>query len=232
MAAFLMTQIRGRRMPTSNKKQQHPPEPEKDCLLCPRLVSFRRDNQKAYPDFFNGAVQSFGPMGAKHMILGLAPGLKGANKTGRPFTGDFSGELLYKSLDKLGWSNNSNTNEPRDGYELKGTLVTNAVRCVPPQNKPTTAEIHKCRPYLIALIEKMPNLKAIFALGKIAHDTALRTFGLTLAHYKFAHAAIHTLPNGLLLIDSYHCSRYNVNTGVLTEKMFLTALTKMKEVTE
>ncbi len=166
------------------------------------------------------------------MILGLAPGLKGANKTGRPFTGDFSGELLYKSLDALGWSNNLNTNDPRDGYELKNTLVTNAVRCVPPQNKPTTAEVNNCRPFLVALIEKMTNLKAIFALGKIAHDTTLRTFGLTLAHYKFSHAAVHTLPNGLKLVDSYHCSRYNVNTGVLTEKMFLTALTEMKKVAQ
>ncbi|MEX0299367.1 MAG: uracil-DNA glycosylase [Kordiimonas sp.] len=210
----------------------HPAEPEKDCKLCPRLVEFRTDNQAAYPDFFNGAVQSFGPMDATYLILGLAPGLKGANKTGRPFTGDFSGELLYKCLDILGWSNDSNDNHPRDGYELKNTLVTNAVRCVPPQNKPTTLEVHNCRPFLVSLIEQMRNLKVIFALGKIAHDTALRTFGLTLSHYKFAHAATHTLPNGLTLVDSYHCSRYNVNTGVLTEEMFLAALRQMKKVTE
>lgn len=214
----------------SSSSAVHPSEPKADCQLCPRLVGFRRENQQAYPDFFNGAVASFGPLDAEFMILGLAPGLKGANKTGRPFTGDFSGDLLYKCLDTLGWSNEKNENRPDDGYQLNNILITNAVRCVPPQNKPTTAEVSNCRPFLISLIEKMPNLKAIFALGKIAHDTALRTFGLTLAHYKFGHAATHALPSGLTLVDSYHCSRYNVNTGVLTEDMFLTALKEMKKV--
>lgn len=213
-------------------KSGHPSEPAKDCSLCPRLVKFRHDNEKLFPSFYNGAVSSFGPMDAEQLILGLAPGLKGANKTGRPFTGDFSGALLYQSLDKMGWSNGQNDNDPQDGYELRNTLITNAVRCVPPQNKPTGEEVKNCRPFLISLIEQMPNLKVIFALGKIAHDTLLKTFGLTLSHYKFAHKAVHELPNGLTLVDSYHCSRYNVNTGVLTEEMFLEALTEMKKVAE
>jgi len=204
-------------------------EPRPNCSLCPRLVQFRTENQAAHPSFYNGAVQSFGSMDARHLILGLAPGLKGANRTGRPFTGDFSGELLYKCLDKIGLSNQQNQNRPDDEYKLTDTLITNAVRCVPPQNKPTTEEVKKCRPYLTNLIGSMPNLTVIFALGKVAHDALLRTYGLTLAHYKFAHNIVHTLPNGLVLVDSYHCSRYNVNTGVLTETMFMQALQTMRK---
>ena len=211
-------------------KAPHPYEPKANCRLCPRLVKFRKDNQKTYPDFFNGAVSSFGPMHAPHLILGLAPGLKGANKTGRPFTGDASGELLYRCLDTMGWTTGNNGNEPQDGYDMSHTLVTNAVRCVPPQNKPTAEEVKNCQPFLVSLIDAMPNLKTILALGKIAHDTLIRTYGLRLVDYKFAHNATHTLPNGITMVDSYHCSRYNVNTGVLTEKMFLDALTTMKKV--
>ncbi|MBL4837029.1 MAG: uracil-DNA glycosylase [Kordiimonadaceae bacterium] len=208
----------------------HPYEPIKDCRLCPRLVDFRHDNQTAYPDFFNGAVSSFGPMNAKHLIVGLAPGLKGANKTGRPFTGDFSGELLYRCLDKMGWTSGDNKNEPQDGYDMTHTLITNAVRCVPPQNKPTAEEVKNCRPFLMSLIENMPHVKTMLALGKVAHDTIMRTYGLRLADHKFVHKAVHHLPGGIWLVDSYHCSRYNVNTGVLTEKMFLEALAVMEEV--
>jgi uracil-DNA glycosylase family 4 len=206
-------------------------EPEKSCALCPRLVEFRHANQIAYPEYYNGAVASFGAKDAPFLIIGLAPGLKGANKTGRPFTGDFSGELLFKSLDKMGWTNGANENSSEDGYVLEGCRVTNAVCCVPPQNKPTASEVNNCRPFLLARIAGMPNLKVMMALGRVAHDTTIRTYGLRLADYKFGHGVVHTLPNGLTLVDSYHVSRYNVNTGVLTEKMFMNALqTVQKEL--
>lgn len=203
---------------------KHPTEPQRECALCPRLVQFRTSNKAAYPDFYNGAVTSMGAADAPFLIIGLAPGLKGANRTGRPFTGDFSGELLFKGLDRMGWTNNKNKNRPDDGFELVGSRITNAVCCVPPQNKPTAAEVKNCRPFLLARIEAMPNLKVLMALGRVAHDTTLHTFGLRLVDHKFAHGAIHRLPNGLTLIDSYHVSRYNVNTGVLTEAMFMQAL--------
>jgi len=204
-------------------------EPERECLHCPRLVAFRAENKTSFPEFFNGAVQSFGPEEAPFLVIGLAPGLKGANKTGRPFTGDFSGELLFKGLHKMGWTNDKNQNRTGDGFELTACRVTNAVCCVPPQNKPTAAEVNNCRPFLLARIAAMKNLKVMMALGRIAHDTTVRTFGLRLADYKFGHAAIHRLPNGLTLVDSYHVSRYNVNTGVLTEKMFIKALKTVKQ---
>lgn len=199
-------------------------EPKKNCSRCKRLVAFRAENKKAYPDFFNGAVSSFGPKEAPFLIIGLAPGLKGANKTGRPFTGDFSGEMLFKCLDKMGWTNGANENHPMDGYELSGCRVTNAVCCVPPQNKPTGEEINKCRPFLLNRIAGMENLKVMMALGRIAHETTIRTFGLRQKDFPFGHNILHKLPNGLMLVDSYHVSRYNVNTGVLTEQMFIDAL--------
>ena len=202
----------------------HPSEPLADCDLCPRLVEFRAANKASFPDYYNGAVTSLGPKNAPFLVIGLAPGLKGANRTGRPFTGDFSGELLFRSLDQMGWTNNKNENRADDGFELIGCRITNAVCCVPPKNKPIAAEIANCRPFLIARIMGMPNLKVLMALGRIAHDTTLRTFDLRLNDYKFSHAAVHRLPNGLTLIDSYHVSRYNVNTGVLTEAMFMQAL--------
>lgn len=208
---------------------KHPAEPDRECKLCPRLVDFRQDNKATYPDFFNGAVQSLGPEKAPFLVIGLAPGLKGANKTGRPFTGDFSGELLFKSLDQMGWTNDKNENRPDDGFELTDCRVTNAVCCVPPQNKPTASEVNNCRPFLLARIAGMKNLKVLMALGRIAHDTTVRTFGLRVAAYKFGHGAVHYLPNGLTLVDSYHVSRYNVNTGVLTEPMFMNALNIVKE---
>ncbi|PCI64001.1 MAG: uracil-DNA glycosylase [Kordiimonadales bacterium] len=199
-------------------------EPDRECTLCPRLVEFRTSNKTEYPDYFNGAITSFGAMDAPFLIIGLAPGLKGANKTGRPFTGDFSGALLFKCLEQMGWANDKNQNTPGDGFELIGTCVTNAVCCVPPQNKPTAAEVNNCRPFLLSRLDHMPNVKILMALGRLAHDSTLRTFGLRLADYKFGHAARHLLPNGLILVDSYHVSRYNVNTGVLTEDMFMDAL--------
>ncbi|WP_417451723.1 uracil-DNA glycosylase [Kordiimonas sp.] len=206
----------------ANKK--HPAEPDPGCNQCPRLVAFRQANIKRHPDYYNGAVTSFGDDGAGILILGLAPGLQGANKTGRPFTGDLSGELLFKCLETMGWTGGTNENRPDDSFVLRNVMLTNAVRCVPPENKPTTEEVLKCRPYLMARIDALPRLRVIFALGKVAHDATIRAFFLKLAEYKFAHNARHSLPNGLTLVDSYHCSRYNVNTGRLTENMLLDAM--------
>ncbi len=205
-----------------------PPEPAADCTLCPRLVDFRHANQATYPTFFNGAVPSFGDECAKFLVVGLAPGLKGANQTGRPFTGDYAGDLLYKCLKTMGWASGEYDKRPDDGFTLSDVMITNAVRCVPPQNKPIGAEVNNCRPFLISRMASLPNLKVLLALGKIAHDTTIRTFGLKQSAYKFAHEAVHHLPNGLTLVDSYHCSRYNVNTGRLTEEMFLGALRLVK----
>ena len=207
-------------------------EPARDCALCPRLVAFRAQNQNAYPDFFNGAVPSMGDNEARLLIIGLAPGLKGANRTGRPFTGDASGDLLFKCLSQVGRTKGHFANTPDDGFDLAGVMITNAVRCVPPENKPIGSEIANCRPFLMARIAAHPKLKALFALGKIAHDTTLRNFGFRLADFPFAHQATHLLPNGLVLVDSYHCSRYNVNTGRLTEAMFMDALKVAKKAAE
>jgi uracil-DNA glycosylase family 4 len=209
---------------------QIPTDPQADCTLCPRLVEFRQTNQIKYPDFFNGAVGSFGPENARLLIIGLAPGLKGANRTGRPFTGDYAGDLLYDCLGKAGLANGQYEKHPDDGFELIDTMITNAVRCVPPQNKPIGEEINNCRPFLNARIAALPNLKAYLALGRIAHDTAIRNFGLKLKDYPFGHAKTHKLPDGKFLIDSYHCSRYNVNTNRITEAMFMDALILCKDV--
>lgn len=206
------------------KNSSFPPEPQPDCALCPRLVQFRNDNKAAYPNFFNGAVPSFGQDDAEILVIGLAPGLKGANQTGRPFTGDYAGDLLYKCIAQMGWSEGTYDRHADDGFSLKNVMVTNAVRCVPPQNKPIGSEVNNCRPFLISRIDALPKVKVMLALGKIAHDTAIKTFGLKQAHYKFAHEAVHKLPNGLTIVDSYHCSRYNVNTNRLTEDMFMNAL--------
>ncbi|MCK0069596.1 uracil-DNA glycosylase [Kordiimonas laminariae] len=203
-------------------------EPEKHCNTCPRLTTFRQENRELYPDYHNGAVNNIGPMDAEIMILGLAPGLQGANKSGKPFIGDQSGDLLYATLSKLGYTNGEFHNG--NAFTLNRALVTNAVRCVPPQNKPTAAEINNCRPYLLSLIDNMPKLKVIFALGKVAHDTALRTFGLQVSAHKFMHGCEYNLREGLWLVSSYHCSRYNLNTKVLTEEMFLSALNQAQKL--
>ena len=197
----------------------HPAEPERDCELCPRLVAFRRANQANYPGFFNGAVPSFGPEDARLLIVGLAPGLKGANQTGRPFTGDYAGELLYETLGEFGFSQGSYAARPDDGLELTDCMITNAVRCVPPQNKPVGAEITQCRTFLAGRIASLSNLRAIVALGRIAHEAVLRTLELKVAEHKFAHGATHETGRAVLF-DSYHCSRYNTNTGRLTTEMF------------
>ena len=202
------------------------PEPDRDCTLCPRLVSFRRTNQEKHPAFFNGAVPSFGPEDARLLIVGLAPGLKGANQTGRPFTGDFAGDLLYETLGAFDFAEGSYGAHPDDGLRLRDCMVTNAVRCVPPQNKPIGAEIRECRPFLAARITALSNLIAMVALGRIAHETVLRVLGLRLADFKFAHGVMHDL-GPFMLFDSYHCSRYNTNTGRLTPEMFRDVFSKV-----
>ena len=197
-----------------------PDTPELDCALCPRLVEFRETNRAAYPPFHNAPVQSFGPLDARLLIVGLAPGLKGANQTGRPFTGDYAGELLYPTLQKFGFAAGAYGAHADDGLALADCRITNAVRCVPPANKPVGAEINACRPFLISEIAAMPRLAVVLALGVVAHGAVLRSLGHKQSHCKFTHGAQHALPNGLILADSYHCSRYNTNTGRLTTEMF------------
>lgn len=194
--------------------------PAADCALCPRLVAFRAENADAFPDFHNAPVASFGGLDAGLLVVGLAPGLKGANRTGRPFTGDGAGDLLYPALTAAGFASGVYDRRADDGLQLVGCRITNAVRCVPPQNKVTGSEAATCRPFLISEIEAMPNLKVLLALGRVAHEAILRTFALKLRDHGFAHGAFHTLPNGLVMADSFHCSRYNVNTGRLTAGMF------------
>jgi len=191
-----------------------------DCPLCPRLVDFRTDNQAAYPDFFNAPVPGFGDPKARLLIVGLAPGLKGANRTGRPFTGDYAGDLLYPTLLKFGFATGAYRARPDDGLKLKGAFITNAVRCVPPQNKPVGAEINTCRPFLLNQIRAMQTLKIILALGGIAHKSVVAAFGKRQADFPFGHGNSRDLQPGLSLMDSYHCSRYNTNTGRLTTEMF------------
>jgi len=201
--------------------------PPRDCPLCPRLVGFRNSNARDYPDFYNGAVPAFGNGDAWLLIVGLAPGLKGANRTGRPFTGDYAGELLYPSLIKTGLAKGPYNAAIDDGLKLIGCRVTNAVRCVPPENKPTPAEQKTCRSFLEAEIAALPRLKAVLALGGIAHNAVLSTLKARKVSFPFTHGAIHKVTDRLIVADSYHCSRYNVNTGVLTEKMFLDVLRKL-----
>jgi uracil-DNA glycosylase family 4 len=171
------------------------------------------------PDWFNGAVPSFGPDTASLLVVGLAPGVTGAHRTGRPFTGDYAGDLLYATLSKFGWANGRFDARPDDGLHLLDCMVTNAVRCVPPQNKPIGAEINQCRGFLAARIKALPNLRAILCLGTISHQTTIRALGGKVSGYKFGHGSRHEIA-GLTLWDSYHCSRYNTNTGRLTTEMF------------
>jgi uracil-DNA glycosylase len=197
-----------------------PSEPLPDCPLCPRLVSFREANQTQYPDWFNAPVPSFGPADAELLIVGLAPGLKGANRTGRPFTGDYAGILLYETLLRYGFASGTYAERPDDGLVLTGCRITNSVRCVPPQNKPLPDEIATCRVFLNGVLADMRNLHAILALGKIAFDTVIRTAGLKPSQIKFGHGEAADLGEGRKLFGSYHCSRYNTNTGRLTPAMF------------
>ena len=183
-------------------------------------MAFRETNQAAHPDWFNGAVPSFGPEGARLLIVGLAPGLKGANRTGRPFLGDYAGELLYRTLLKVGLARGRHDVAAPEALELVDCMISNTVRCVPPQNKPTPAEIATCRQFLIGRIAALPRLRSLLAIGRIAHDGILDAFAVKRRDFPFAHGARHALPNGLVMFDSYHCSRQNTNTGRLTTAMF------------
>jgi uracil-DNA glycosylase len=194
--------------------------PARDCPDCPRLAAFRTANRAAYPDWWNAPVPSFGDAQARVAIVGLAPGLRGANRTGRPFTGDYAGELLYATLLEFGFASGVYDRRRDDGLTLVDCAIVNAVRCVPPQNKPTPEEISTCRRYLTPAISALPRLKIMVALGRIAHESALRALKLSLSKFPFAHGARHPVSAAISLFDSYHCSRYNTNTGVLTETMF------------
>ena len=195
-------------------------EPARDCPLCPRLVAFRHQWRAKEPDWFNAPVHSFGPLDARLLVVGLAPGLRGANRTGRPFTGDYAGDLLYATLAEYGFSRGTFDARPDDGLTLVDARITNAVHCVPPENTPTPAEINTCRDAFLAhRIPAMPRLRAIVVLGRIAHESTLRALGQRLAAAPFGHGAMHMIGR-LALFDSYHCSRYNTNTGVLTPEMF------------
>lgn len=196
--------------------------PDRDCNLCPRLHDFIAGNRASYPGFYNAPVRPFGDRAesTRLLVVGLAPGLRGANRTGRPFTGDYAGDLLYRVLKQHGFTRGSYDRHPEDGLELVGCRITNAVKCVPPENKPTGPEINTCNAFLTAEIAAMRNLRCIVALGHVAHGAVLRSLGLRKSAHKFAHGAVWPLQSGLTLVDSYHCSRYNVNTGRLTPAMF------------
>jgi len=194
--------------------------PPRDCPFCPRLAAYREVHQRLHPDWFNAPVPPFGDEQAELLIVGLAPGLKGANRTGRPFTGDYAGGLLYDTLSKFGLADGVYDARPDDGLALRRVRITNAVRCVPPQNKPETGEIATCRRFLAAEFAAMPRLRAILALGAIAHQSVLMALGLRRGLFPFAHGQVHALPSGLVLVDSYHCSRLNTNTRRLSVAMF------------
>ncbi len=195
-------------------------EPGRDCPLCPRLVDFRETWREKEPDWHNAPVRTFGSLDARLLVVGLAPGLRGANRTGRPFTGDYAGDLLYRTLIEFGFARGSYEARPDDGLTLVDAAITNAVRCVPPENKPLPVEIRTCRPFLLATIGAMTRLRVIVALGRIAHESVAATLGLRQKAVPFGHGAVHLLEADVSLHDSYHCSRYNTNTGVLTEAMF------------
>jgi uracil-DNA glycosylase family 4 len=195
------------------------PDPGRDCPLCPRLVAFRQKHRALNPGWHNAPVPSFGADDARLLIVGLAPGLQGANRTGRPFTGDWAGDLLYETLIAFGFARGTYDERPDDGLELVDTRITNAVRCVPPENKPTTEEIHTCRPFLTGTIAAMPRLSAIVTLGRIGHDSAARALGEKPARLPFSHGGVQAA-GAITVFSSYHCSRYNTNTGVLTPAMF------------
>jgi uracil-DNA glycosylase family 4 len=199
-------------------------EPSPDCDLCPRLADYRAANRSANPEWFNAPVPSFGPRTAPILIVGLAPGVRGANRTGRPFTGDHAGILLYKTLAQFGLSSGVYQAAVTDGLTLTGARLVNAVRCVPPANLPLPAEVTTCNRFLLSELRGMTALKAVLALGVLAHAAVLKACGIPAARLRFRHGAIHELPDGLLLADSYHVSRYNTSTGRLTEAMFQDAI--------
>ena len=197
-----------------------PSEPDFDCPLCPRLLKFRQANRAANPEWHNAPVRSFGETDVRLLIVGLAPGLRGANLTGRPFTGDYAGNLLYASLLKFGFARGDYGARADDGLMPIDCRITNAVRCVPPENRPVGAEVAACREFLAGEIKALGRLQVVLALGTLAHGAVLAALGEKKSAWKFGHGRFHELPGGLVLADSYHCSRYNTNTGKLTEEMF------------
>lgn len=209
----------------ASTKVPFPPEAPRRCPLCPRLVAYREQAARAEPAWFNGAVPSFGSSNARLLIVGLAPGLKGANRTGRPFTGDYAGDLLYSTLIEFGFARGTYAASPDDGLKLVDCMITNAVRCVPPQNKPLPEEINTCRGYFTSRLGALPNLKALLVLGRVAHDQTLATLALRKASHPFQHRARHDVGGHrgsapLAMFDSLHCSRLNTNTKRLTTAMF------------
>lgn len=204
--------------------------PDKNCALCPRLKDFIDENREKFPDQYNAPVPSFGTKDAQLLIVGLAPGLKGANFSGRPFTGDYAGDLLYGTLLKFGFARGEYDAHINDGLELINARITNAVKCVPPQNKVTGDEINTCGQFLSEEIAQMENLKVILSLGLVAHNAVLKVMDMKISSCKFAHQAQHNLPRDITLIDSYHCSRYNTNTGRLTTQMFEDVFSDIKSI--
>ena len=202
-------------------------EPGRNCPRCPRLMAFRETWRSREPNWFNAPVPSFGPIDARVLIVGLAPGLQGANRTGRPFTGDYAGDLLYDTLLRFHFAKGHYDERPDDGLELVDARITNGVRCVPPENKPTPAEINTCRNFLQGTIAEMPKLSAIVALGRIAHDTTVVTLGAKRSQVTFSHGGTAAL-GAYTLFSSYHCSRYNTNTRVLTTEMFHAVFAKVR----
>jgi uracil-DNA glycosylase family 4 len=201
--------------------------PASDCPFCPRLAAFRADNRAAHPDWRNAPVPSFGPESARILVVGMAPGLRGANRTGRPFTGDHAGILLYATLLRFGLAEGSYAADPDDGLTLRDCRITNAVRCVPPANLPEPKEVTTCNQFLASELRALPNLQVVLALGVLAHAAVLKACGIPSARIRFRHGEIHKLPDGVLLADSYHVSRYNTNTGRLTAEMFETVMAEM-----
>ena len=205
-----------------------PPSPH--CDLCPRLCLFRAENIKKFPTYHNAPVEAFGDLDAEILVVGLAPGLNGANQTGRPFTNDYAGDILYPILKQNGFAKGQYQKYKDDGFELINTRITNTVRCVPPENKPTTQEEKNCRHFLTEEIKSMPNLKIILSLGTVSHKNVLQALGLKQSFAKFIHGAVYDLPQNIKLIDSYHTSRYNINTGVLSYEMFDEIIKKIKRI--
>jgi len=195
-------------------------EAPRDCPLCPRLVAFRDECRAEYPDWWNAPVPAFGDPKAWLAIVGLAPGKHGANRTGRPFTGDYAGDLLYATLLKFGLAEGEYRADPEDGLTLKGAVILNAVKCLPPANKPEPSEIATCRNYFEAALVALPKVRVLIALGQIAHVAVARALGLTPSAAKFGHGAEATAHDGRILLSSYHCSRYNQNTNRLNAEMF------------
>ena len=203
---------------------------DRNCKACPRLAEFIATEHRDYPDYYCAPVAPFGDPAAQLLVIGLAPGFHGANATGRPFTGDHAGILLYSTLHRFGFASHAESHSREDGLQLRNCRITNAVKCVPPQNKPTPQEIKTCNRYLVSELTRQPRAQVLVALGSIAHEATLRALGHKPSEYKFAHGAEHALPGGPMLIDSYHCSRYNTNTRRLTEEMFVAVFARAQQL--